>query len=393
MTLDNDPIHTAVEAAYAAVESQAPVETPAETLEKVEVAPVEAVEQTESEKPHKAADQPRKDDGKFDKKTGEKAAVKAAPEKADPKAAKPAEKKPEATEQPPADKPAPLAAPKHWSDARKEQFAKLPPDAQKFAAEAYGQFEREHSQRMQALQPHLKLAETAHKWGSYLQQIGTDGATAFHALLTAEAKLRTGTPAEKRAAFHKLATDYGIPLDQYAQEAVQQQAQQPYVDPQVQTLQQQLEAQSRWITQQEQNQRQAATQQEERVKDGLVNQISSFANEKDAAGNPVHRYFEDVADDMIVLVHAEKAAGRAIDLKTLYEKAVRYNPTVYQRYVDEQRQAAVERAKTAASARVEASQKAAVSTVGAPSGTGPSSPRFKGVEDTVSWAYDQASRA
>ncbi len=132
---------------------------------------------------------------------------------------------------------------------------------------------------------------------------------------------------------------------------------------------------------------------QERMQQSIVNQISSFADERDANGNPVHPFFEDVADDMAILVQAERAAGRSPDLKTLYDKAVWSNQALRQRILDEQREAAVERAKQAAQTRVANAQQAAVSVSGSPSGTGNSPPRHKNVSEAVNWAWEQASRA
>ena len=395
-----DDISKSVAAAYEKIESAAPAETPVETPAPVESEAPAAATAPEADKTHKAADQPRKDDGKWDKKPKDAKPAKDAGAKIDQKHVDDETKRTEKAlakaeadaaplEQKDEPKAAPIQAPKHWSTARKADFAKLPADAQKFVADGYAQLEREHSQRLQALQPHLKLAETAQKWGTYLHQIGVDGATALNAMLTAEAKLRLGTPAEKKAALQKLATDYGIPI-----EAPQQgEQQQEYVDPQVQALRQQLAQQEQWIQRQTQNQQQAWRDQQKQHRNGLVTQIASFADEKDGAGNPVHPHFEDVADDMAILAEAEQAAGRKVDLKTLYDKAVWSNPQIRQRMLDERREAAVAKAREEAQTRLAASQRAAVPNAGAPSGTSSAPPRFKSPREATEWAWEHASQA
>ncbi len=388
--MPNDPIHAAAEAAWDKAATQAPVETPvpeaSPAVESPPETPVDAKPEPPEDKPLKAAEQPRKDDGKFDKKPKDS---KETPIKDAKPETKPAEQAKPVGVPKPEEKPAPkVEAPKHWKIQDREEFLAAPPKTQQWILRREQERERDYTQRVQALQPHAKLAETAGKWAGYLQQIGADGPTAFNALLTAEARLRMGTPAEKQAALQKLAKDYGIPLEQAAQPVEQQ-----YVDPQVQSLQQVVARQNQTLAQLTQQQQMAQRAAQERMQQSIVNQISSFADERDANGNPVHPFFEDVADDMAILVQAERAAGRSPDLKTLYDKAVWSNQALRQRILDEQREAAVERAKQAAQTRVANAQQAAVSVSGSPSGTGNSPPRHKNVSEAVNWAWEQASRA
>lgn len=114
---------------------------------------------------------------------------------------------------------------------------------------------------------------------------------------------------EKLQMFHRLASDYGIQLNQDSLQMPEQQ----YVDPQQQHLMQQLQA-----TQQQVQQLSAIRDREENAR--LMSEISQVSNNK-----VEFPHFDMVREDMAQLLER----GLAQDLKTAYTKAVRMNDEAY----------------------------------------------------------------
>jgi hypothetical protein len=114
---------------------------------------------------------------------------------------------------------------------------------------------------------------------------------------------------QKVQMFHRLASDYGIQLNQDSLQAPQQ----AYVDPYQQQLMQQLQA-----TQQQVQQLSAIREQEENAR--LTSEISRVSSNKER-----FPHFEMVREDMAQLLER----GLAQDLESAYAKAVRMNDEAY----------------------------------------------------------------
>jgi hypothetical protein len=114
---------------------------------------------------------------------------------------------------------------------------------------------------------------------------------------------------QKVQMFHRLASDYGIQLNQDSLQAPQQ----AYVDPYQQQLMQQLQA-----TQQQVQQLSAIRDQEENAR--LTSEISRVSSNKER-----FPHFEMVREDMAQLLER----GLAQDLESAYAKAVRMNDEAY----------------------------------------------------------------
>ena len=115
--------------------------------------------------------------------------------------------------------------------------------------------------------------------------------------------------AEKVQMFHRLAQDYGIQLNQDGISMPEQQ----YVDPYQQQLMQQLQA-----TQQQVQQLSAIRDQEENAR--LQQEINAAKMDKER-----FPYFDLVVNDMAQLLEE----GKAHDLKTAHDKAMRINDEAY----------------------------------------------------------------
>lgn len=140
-----------------------------------------------------------------------------------------------------------------------------------------------------------------------MQQSGVNPVQHISGLLQAHHILATGTPQSKLAFFQQLARDYRIDLGAPAADS----GDAPYVDPTVLALRQDLEAVQSRLARSDQE-RQAAIVDENR------RQVDSFA------ADPKNPYFNEVADDMVLLLNK----GLAKTLQQAYDEAVWRNPVV-----------------------------------------------------------------
>jgi hypothetical protein len=159
----------------------------------------------------------------------------------------------------------------------------------------------------------------------------------------------------------KIAQDYGVDLGQVQQ----YQADQPYVDPQVQQLQGQLSQMQSWIQQQTQ-----AREQQERA--SLNSEIASFA------AAPENNYFEHVKNDMAGLLQS----GLASTLKEAYDKAIYANPTIRAQVLAQQQAKADEARKQDANQKAQAAKRAASVNVSR-KGVMPASKPVGSMDDTI----------
>ena len=222
-------------------------------------------------------------------------------------------------------------APNTWRKEVAEKWATLPPEVQAEVARREADFHKGiEGYRAKAqfadsidrvLQPHMQT----------LQGLGVSPDVAIGELLSADHKLRYGTPQEKQMYFQHLAQSYGVDLKELPE-------MQP-MDPNVHALQQEIVQLKGWI----QNQTQQGQQKEMQE---LNSTLASFA------ADPKHSHFESVRGHMAALLQA----GQATTLEDAYEQAVYANPTTRAAMLQQQLQAARdEAAKKAQAARETAS--------------------------------------
>jgi len=330
-----------IRAAMAEVSGNAPEPAP---VEEVVVAP-EAV--IEAETPHddgeKAADgRVRGSDGKFIAKQPE--TVQDTPDQS-LKVETPQES---------------IRPPASWTPASKAKFATLDPDIQKEILKRETDVEkgfRERSQREKAFEPLEQLiAPRRAIWAAQ----GMDETTAIRTLLAAQDLL------EKDAAqgIQFLAKSYQVDLSRLAQPQGQPYQAQPAPDshPEIAALKQQLQ-----VLQSQVQTAQTAP---------IVSQIDAFQND------PANLYFENVRDDMAVLLHN----GKASDLKEAYEMACWMRPDIRPFLQTAQAPAAPVQDKAAQARR------AAVSVTGSPGQT--RIPKSNGsIEDDIRAAFEEVAGA
>lgn len=204
-----------------------------------------------------------------------------------------------------------------------------------------------------------ELRNVLDPYNEYINQLGVTPTEAVAHLMNTEYRLRNGSPYEKAQMFHELARSYGVDLGQLAQ--------QPQ-DPNYQLMNrlQQLESQ---ITNYQAYQQQT---QEER----LLSEIESFAN--------THEHLDTVRDDMAMLLQA----GKANDLQTAYDLAIRMNPELFTAIQDQMRQADDAKRREDANRAAKAAKAAAVSVRGSPSGATASQVPPGSLRDALEKAMD-----
>ena len=332
-----------IRAAMAEVSGIAPEPAPVE-----EVAAPEAVI-AEAETPHddsqKAADgRVRGPDGKFIAKAPEM--VQDTPDQPSEAVADPAAK-------------LAIRAPASWSPAAKATFDKLPPEVQQAVAKREQEIDhglRRKSEEVKRYEPlEQVLAPRRAQWAAQ----GMDEVHAVKTLLAAQDLLEKNP----MQGLEFLARSYGVNLNTAQPQGQPYQAQ-PARDshPEIAALKQQLQ-----VLQSQVQTAQTAP---------IVSQIDAFQND------PANLYFENVRDDMAVLLHN----GKASDLKEAYEMACWMRPDIRPFLQTAQASAAPVQGKAAQARR------AAVSVTGSPGQT--RIPKSNGsIEDDIRAAFEEVAGA
>jgi len=332
-----------IRAAMAEVSGNAPEPAP---VEEVAVAP-EAV--IEAETPHddgeKAADgRVRGPDGKFIAKAPEM--VQDTPDQPSEAVADPAAR-------------LAIRAPASWSPAAKATFDKLPPEVQQAVAKREQEIDhglRRKSEEVKRYEPlEQVLAPRRAQWAAQ----GMDEVHAVKTLLAAQDLLEKNP----MQGLEFLARSYGVNLNTAQPQGQPYQAQ-PARDshPEIAALKQQLQ-----VLQSQVQTAQTAP---------IVSQIDAFQND------PANLYFENVRDDMAVLLHN----GKASDLKEAYEMACWMRPDIRPFLQTAQAPAAPMQDKAAQARR------AAVSVTGSPGQS--RIPKSNGsIEDDIRAAFEEVTGA
>jgi len=321
-----------------------------ETLEAIEARDKEPDEETDEQKAERARDEK----GRF-------AAKDAAPQEQTTEASEP----PGASESPPDPE---AAAPTVPPELQRLGLRKEEADAIASNPVAMQAFMRRSEEMHKGLEQYREkaqfgdqMAQAIQPFAATIQSLGVHPAQAVQKLMAADHSLRYGNPQQKQQMILQIARDYGVDLN----EVQQYQAEQPYIDPQVQSLQQRLDQMQGWIQQQSQ----AREQQERAV---LNSEIASFASD------PANNYFENVKNDMAGLLQA----GLASTLKEAYDKAIFANPTIRAQVLAQQQARSDDARKQEASHKALAAKKAASVNVSR-KGVMPAQKPLGTMEDTI----------
>lgn len=214
--------------------------------------------------------------------------------------------------------------PAAWKKDYSEHWGSLPRDVQQYIIEREKQAQQGINEKGQALselerqfQPLQEVIQP------YAQTFAMQGMTPVQGVqqLLAYQQALTENPQETLL---QLAQAYGVDLQQAFES-------QPYVDPQVQTLQQELQQVRQQLDQ-------TAQSNQQRQHEAIVEQIGQFASAVDESGNPKHPHFESVYEDIVTLMQM----GRASSLEDAYAKAVQFNPDVQAQLQQQQEQVVAE---------------------------------------------------
>ena len=274
-------------------------------------------------------------------------------------------KEPEKEEPEPDD----IVAPEHWAFDDREAFKSLDRRGKEFLIRRHKDMEAGYTKKQQALSEQAKVAEHYNNMikphQEYLKQINVPPEVAFDKLMAAQRILMTGTDEEKSLIMHNLAQQYKVDLSRQ-------------VDP----VQQYNQIVLQKLQALEQRQQQREQQQEEEVRASYNDQIVSFAQSKDEAGNLKHPHFEPLKNDMALLLKA----GKAATLEEAYELSILMDVGLRKEYLA--KQARLEDG----SKRVAASKKAGFNVKSGSGGQISDLKRELSTRELLSQAYDAQLR-
>ena len=224
-------------------------------------------------------------------------------------------------------------APSTWKTEEKLAFSKAPPEVQQAILRREADYARGVSTYKGEYDRVKPLADAVEPLLPLLQQFGREPGEWIQTMGRVHQTFAMGSPEQKVQATLKLLQDYNVPLMEY----LQQGGQLPQFNPH--------QAQPQPIAQPQQDVR--ALVQAELQAHSSLQDVKSFAEAKDAQGNPLYPHFGTVREDMIGLLQL----GKAADLKSAYDKAIRLSDDLWQQQQE---------AKSQADAAARAAQKQAV---------------------------------
>lgn len=297
-SVESTDLRTDLTAAYDA--NVGPAETPAPVVDAK--APAEAAKPVDTpEKPAVVREDGRDEHGRFAKKEGEVETVDTKTVETDPKAP--------TTDTVVID----TEAPQHWPSKDRDLFAKQPADVKAWLLDRTKSMEADYTKKTMEVAPIRRMKEELDVMlAPYRDQYrlqGLDDVGAIRQLVAAHDYLVR----DPQAAIAYLAKSYGVDLTAASDPNA------PQPDPQMKAIQTEL-AQFRSERQQEVTARQSAEQA------AKLQEVTSFAEEKDSQGQPMRPYFDDVAQEIKALLSLNPGPKSRQDLQDAYDRAVYANP-------------------------------------------------------------------
>ena len=311
-------------------------------------------------------DRPRDDQGRFARKDAE-AEGDAAPEKeaaTEDAGTADAEKSGEEAD---------IDPPAEWKAEDQEAFRKMPKEAKEFVTRQQREWNEkyapvvERTQRMQ--QTFEPIARALAPYSEYFQRAGMHPAQYVEQLIS----LARQAQEQPEQFLREQARAHGVDLAKLVQPA--EPAAEEWEDPAVKSVRDEMRAElakrdaeiqrlTGGVNSYAQQNEMAARQQTQ----GAVREFVSAADE---SGKPKHPYFNEVREDMALLLNA----GRARDLADAYERAVYANPETRAKLAAAQRVADERRAVKESRERAEQARRAGGSVVGE-GAAGPNAPQI-----------------
>ncbi len=223
--------------------------------------------------------------------------------------------------------PASKEPPANWSDEDKAAFAKLAPEGQDLLLNRYKDMQADYTQKTQKLSEASKFYDEhsplLKQYESYVTPRGMTLSQALPLLFNAQAALDN----DPKDALKKIAESYGVKVNFEEKD-------EKFADPEVAELKKQIQALEGKLNQTVQSTRQSTESQ-------VKNVIESFRNEKDASGNLLYPHFDKLQSEMATIINAAKLAGKTLDLKSAYDKALRLDDDLYGATLKERADAAL----------------------------------------------------
>ncbi len=228
------------------------------------------------------------------------------------------DKKKEQTEREAAEA-AKLEAPVNWPAADREMFAKQTPEAKKFLLNRHKAMETDYMKKTQEIAPHRAFLGTMDElFKPYEQEMRESGVTreqAVRELVGMHARLKRD-PVE---GLKYIAEISGIDIKTLATAS----SADPAADsPVVRELKQQLATMSNEL-------KGLKGASSEQATNAHLQTVTQFAEEKDAQGQLLRPYFDDVALDVAAQIRIAKSKNppETLTLQDAYDRAVHANPT------------------------------------------------------------------
>jgi hypothetical protein len=223
--------------------------------------------------------------------------------------------------------------PKSWTKEMQPHWTKLPPEVQAYWQTREQQMAEGSEKYRQTAEQFRALQEVITPFEGLIRQQGLTPPQALNFLLNAHQRLSIGTPEQRQAAYEQIGKDLGLTLPQAGTNGTPATA----PDPAVLSLQQQLQQIQSTLTARQQQEFQAASEKAKK-------EVETFA------ADPAHPHFDEVADDIVLLLKT------GLPLQDAYDKAVWANPLTREKNL--QARLLTEHAKAAENARLDALPKA-----------------------------------
>lgn len=239
----------------------------------------------------------------------------------------------------PAAAPSPRSAPSSWAKEMHEHYSKLDPKIQDYV-------DLREKQMLEGLSQYKELADFGKMLKPVLdsflpdiQQMGVDPARAVQILMNAHRVLSRGTPEQKVQMFQRIAQDYGVEVAKLTASAAAA-APGSEVDPTLKPVLDRLNKVEGALTAAQRAQLSA------RYNEAMA-EVDEFAKD------PAHPYFDEVAEQVMLLLQNPKTS-----LKDAYEQAVWANPVTRAKEMQRLEQETKEKLKKEAEEKAAAARKA-----------------------------------
>lgn len=196
------------------------------------------------------------------------------------------------------------SAPKTWKPEEAALWAQIPDAAKAAIARREEDMFRGLESYKGSAQFGNAMNQVIAPYNEILKAQGVNPVQLIGNLMRAQYRLATGTPEQQRSMIAQIAKDFNIDMG-----APAQQARDAYIDPQVAQLQEKIQRLESGQTSMQQARHQELVA-------AKANEVNAFASD------PANVHFDEVADDIVALVSANKN----MTLAQAYEKAIWANP-------------------------------------------------------------------